>query len=218
MTLRNKLSHSLCFGCRVWALKVPKASWVISHYIAVTEGCAVNTEIIWAMVNDSAVRATGLIKDRASCTRHLSGPWITHTHTGRTTENANLHPQLSFVLSGLSSFQLLDHLPSSSGFFSSISPPFTRGNGCLHSVSKLLEACYCWWQMNDIGIEASQAQGEPLSNGNRSRERERSQHNEKAIYFSNKDKCATLISVWLIWNRDVRACLLCLCGWKESVG
>jgi len=86
--------------------------------------------------------------------------------------------------------------------FSSISPPFTRGNGCLRSVSKLLEACYCWWQMNDIGIEASQAQGEPLSNGNRSRERERererSQHNEKAIYFSNKDKCATLISVWLI--------------------
>lgn len=37
----------------LWGLKVPKASWVISHYGAVTEGSAVNTEIIWAMVNDS---------------------------------------------------------------------------------------------------------------------------------------------------------------------
>lgn len=61
----------------LWGLKVPKASWVISHYSAVTEGSAVNTEIIWAMVNDSAVQAFGMIKDRSSCTRHLSGPWIT---------------------------------------------------------------------------------------------------------------------------------------------
>lgn len=61
----------------LWGLKVPKASWVISHYGAVTEGSAVNTEIIWAMVNDSAVQAFGMIKDRSSCTRHLSGPWIT---------------------------------------------------------------------------------------------------------------------------------------------
>ncbi|CAB1417281.1 unnamed protein product [Pleuronectes platessa] len=58
----------------LWGLKVPKASWVISHYGAVTEGSAVNTEIIWAMVNDSAVQAFGMIKDRSSCTRHLSGP------------------------------------------------------------------------------------------------------------------------------------------------
>lgn len=58
----------------LWGLKVPKASWVISHYSAVTEGSAVNTEIIWAMVNDSAVQAFGMIKDRSSCTRHLSGP------------------------------------------------------------------------------------------------------------------------------------------------
>lgn len=58
----------------LWGLKVPKASWVISHYGAVTEGSAVNTEIIWAMVNDSAVQACGMIKDRSSCTRHLSGP------------------------------------------------------------------------------------------------------------------------------------------------
>lgn len=106
---KEKLAHSLYF---CWGLKVPKASWVISHYVAVTEGCAVNTEIIWAMVNDSAVRATGPIKDRASCTRHLSGPWITHTHAhtstrpaayrrteaGWATENANTHPQFSFVL------------------------------------------------------------------------------------------------------------------------
>lgn len=61
----------------LWGLKVPKASWVISHYGTVTEGSAVNTEIIWAMVNDSAVQAFGMIKDRSSCTRHLSGPWIT---------------------------------------------------------------------------------------------------------------------------------------------
>ena len=58
----------------LWGLKVPKASWVISHYGAVTEGSAVNTEIIWAMVNDSAVQASGMIKDRSSCSRHLSGP------------------------------------------------------------------------------------------------------------------------------------------------
>lgn len=58
----------------LWGLKVPKASWVISHYGAVTEGSAVNIEIIWAMVNDSAVQAFGMIKDRSSCTRHLSGP------------------------------------------------------------------------------------------------------------------------------------------------
>ncbi len=105
-TLRNKLSHSLCFGCRVWALKVPKASWVISHYIAVTEGCAVNTEIIWAMVNDSAVRATGLIKDRASCTRHLSGPWITHTHTHTLAEPQKM---LIYILGFLLCFQASPH-------------------------------------------------------------------------------------------------------------
>lgn len=70
-------AHGKTARVTLWGLKVPKASWVISHYGAVTEGSAVNTEIIWAMVNDSAVQAFGMIKDRSSCTRHLSGPWIT---------------------------------------------------------------------------------------------------------------------------------------------
>lgn len=74
---RQRQRHGKTAKGTLWGLKVPKASWVISHYGAVTEGSAVNTEIIWAMVNDSAVQAFGMIKDRSSCTRHLSGPWIT---------------------------------------------------------------------------------------------------------------------------------------------
>lgn len=70
-------SSSMARGRTLWGLKVPKASWVISHYGAVTEGSAVNTEIILAMVNDSAVQTFGMIKGRSNCTRHLSGPWIT---------------------------------------------------------------------------------------------------------------------------------------------
>lgn len=54
--------------------RVPKVSWVISHYRTATEGSTVNTKIIWAMVNDSAVQTFGIIKDTSSCTRHLSDP------------------------------------------------------------------------------------------------------------------------------------------------
>lgn len=138
----------------------------------------------------------------------------THTHTsglpltGRQRLAEPQKMQISILLSFLLWWPLLILASRSSLFLFSISLSLLLNLSSLHerkwllirSVSKLLEACYCWWQMNDIGIEASQAQGEPLSNGNRSRERERerSQHNEKAIYFSNKDKCATLISVWLI--------------------